>query len=115
MSEEAAAQQGIALELDLPDNLGELKPAVEQCVYRVAQEAITNVVKHAKAKRMTVKIEFTNNKLSLTVQDDGVGFNVSNSQGHFGLTGMKERAAFFNGTLQIDSQPKNGTKIMLII
>jgi signal transduction histidine kinase len=117
MAEEAASRAGIALDLAIADNIPYLSPGVEQCFFRVAQEAITNVLIHAKAHRLTVKLELKESKVELTVQDDGVGFDVkaSNEAKHFGLLGMKERVEFVKGELNITSQPGIGTIVQLAI
>jgi signal transduction histidine kinase len=117
LAEEAASRAGLSLDLELADNLSALSPDLEQCLYRVAQEAITNVLKHARARVLTVRLEIKENKVTLTVRDNGVGFNLQNGNGikHFGLLGMKERAAFVKGDLTITSQPGNGTSIQLIV
>jgi signal transduction histidine kinase len=116
MAEEAASRSGIALELDLPENQISLSPAVEQCLFRVAQEAITNVLQHAKATRLSVKLEAQGSKVSLTVQDNGIGFNVNIiSDKHFGLLGMKERAELINGELVITSQQGKGTTLNITV
>ena len=117
MSEEAATHAGINLDLILADNMPSWTSNTEQCIFRVAQEAITNVIKHSKAKKLTVKLESKENKVTLTVQDDGIGFEVNDSNGakHFGLMGMKERAEFVKGELIITSQPGTGTTVKLTI
>ena len=117
MAEEAATHAGIALDLELDDNIPSLSPGAEQCFFRVAQEAITNVIKHAKAQNLTVKLEFKDNKVALTVQDNGIGFEIGDSNGvkHFGLMGMKERVEFAKGKLNIVSQPGSGTTVQLTI
>ena len=117
MAEEAATHAGIALDLELDDNIPSLSPGTEQCFFRVAQEAITNVIKHAKAQNLTVKLEFKDNKVALTVQDDGIGFETGDSNGvkHFGLMGMKERVEFAKGKLNITSHQGSGTIVKLTI
>jgi signal transduction histidine kinase len=117
MAQDAATHAGIALDLVVEDNLPSLSPNSEQCIFRVAQEAITNVVKHAKAKKLTVKLEFKDNKVVLTVQDDGVGFDINDTgkDKHFGLTGMRERVEVTKGKLDIVSQPGSGTTVQLTI
>jgi signal transduction histidine kinase len=117
MAEEAAVHAGIALDLVIADNMPPLAFDVEQCFFRVAQEAVTNAVKHSRAKRLTVKLEMKENKVSLTVQDDGIGFAFDESSGmrHFGLLGMRERAEFVNGELNINSQPGAGTVVQLTV
>jgi signal transduction histidine kinase len=117
MAEEAAARAGLALKLDIVENIPALPPAVEQCLFRVAQEAITNVLKHAKAKVLTVKLEFKEERTTLSIQDDGIGFNNQSTNGtkHFGLLGMKERVDFVKGELNITSQPGAGTTVQLTV
>jgi signal transduction histidine kinase len=117
MAKEAVADANLALKLFIMDKMPALSPDVEQCVYRVAQEAITNVVNHANAKKLTVKLEFIEKKVKLTVRDDGVGFDKkrSNETSHFGLVGMRERANLIGGELNIISKPGHGTTIRLTI
>ncbi len=117
MAEEAASRAGLNLKLEIVDNIPALPPNTEQCLFRVAQEAITNVLKHAKAKDLIVKLDFKENRVSLTIQDNGIGFDAQNSNGakHFGLLGMKERVAFIKGELNISSQPGAGTIVKLTV
>jgi two-component system sensor histidine kinase DegS len=117
MAQDAATHAGIALDLVVADNLPSLSPNSEQCIFRVAQEAITNVVKHAKAKKLTVKLEFKENKVALTVHDDGIGFDINDNtkDKHFGLMGMEERVEVAKGKLNIISQPGSGTTVQLTI
>ena len=117
MAEEAATQAGISLDLVIATDIPSMSPNVEQCLFRVAQEAITNVIKHAAAKRLTVKLENIENMVTLTVQDDGTGFDIktSASDKRLGLLGMKERVEFVKGNLDIISQPGAGTIVKLAI
>jgi signal transduction histidine kinase len=117
MAEDAAAHAGINLDLMVTDNIPSQPPSAEQCFFRVAQEAITNVIKHATANKLTVKLESKENKVTLTVQDDGIGFEVNDSNGakHFGLMGMRERAEFEKGELYITSRKGEGTTVKLIV
>ncbi|MGQ9834323.1 MAG: sensor histidine kinase [Candidatus Villigracilaceae bacterium] len=117
MAESAAARVNLDLELALPNPMPGLAPAVEQCLYRIAQETVENVAHHANAKRLTLRLESDAGRWKLTVQDDGLGFDPREdpAAGHFGLVGMKERAALSGGRLTIDSQKGKGTKIVLEI
>ncbi len=117
MIKETAAHNNLILNLSIMDKMPDLSPDVEQCFYRVAQEAVTNVVNHANAKTLTVKLELTEGKLTLLVHDDGAGFDLekSNKTIHFGLVGMKERALLIGGELTIESKPGQGTTIKLTI
>jgi signal transduction histidine kinase len=117
MAKDAAARANLALNLSITDKMPALSPDVEQCVYRVAQEAITNVVSHASAKKLTVKLEFVRGKTMLMVRDDGVGFDMEKvgKKAQFGLTGMRERAQLVGGKLNITTKPGAGTTIQLTV
>jgi len=114
----AAADRGrLALDISLPDQDLLLSPDVEQCIYRITQEALENVVHHANARRMTVKLTIKDKNITLDIGDDGIGFNPDAHApgGHFGLAGMRERALLVGGDLSIVSRPKNGSTIQLVI
>ncbi len=117
IAEAAATHTGLKLDIILPDTAPVLSPEAEQCLFRVAQEAITNVMQHARAQQLTVKLEFTESNVALTVRDDGAGFDINkiNDEKHFGLLGMKERVQVVNGKLEITSKPGNGTTVKLIL
>jgi signal transduction histidine kinase len=92
-----------------------LSPGTEREILLVAQEAIHNVKKHAGAKHLFVQLEYEPGEIALEVRDDGQGFAASEEQapGHFGLTGMRERAAAIGGTLEVTSDPGGGTTVRL--
>jgi len=117
MVEDAAARANLALKLSIADKLPSLSPDVEQCIYRVGQEAVTNVTKHANAKTLTVNLEPTEEKVTLTVRDDGVGFDVPKQQkaNDYGLKGMQERAQLAGGELTVTSKPGEGTTVKLVV
>jgi signal transduction histidine kinase len=94
--------------LDLPD----LEPALEVAIYRITQEALTNVVKHASAKTVTVRLNMTE-RLELTITDDGQGFPEEYRAG-VGLRSMRERAEELGGTLRIHST-QQGTEIKAVL
>jgi len=73
---EAAVRADLSLDLHIMENLPALSPDVEQAIYRIAQEAVTNTVNHAKAKTIILKLEYTEEKTKLIVQDDGIGFDI---------------------------------------
>ncbi len=117
LSEEAAKRGRLELELVLPEQVPSLSPDVEQCIYRIAQEAIENVVNHANAKNLSVRLIVQNAQVLLVIKDDGMGANLAQSKqaGHFGLSGMLERAEIVGGVLTISSQPGQGTCLQLKI
>jgi signal transduction histidine kinase/ligand-binding sensor domain-containing protein len=93
-----------------------LPPETERTFLRVAQEAIHNVKKHAGAKHLWVQLEYGPGEIALEVRDDGKGFTVDGGAappGHYGLTGMRERAETIQGTLNVNSQPGEGTTVRL--
>jgi signal transduction histidine kinase len=83
---------------------------LETAVYRMVQEALTNVAKHARAERVRVAVGESDGELQLEIQDDGVGFDSQTSSEGFGLAGMRERAGLAGGTLSVDSS-EQGTLV----
>ncbi len=84
----------------------------KQVFYRVAQEALHNVVKHARAGRVSVQLEQGDGEVSLEIVDDGAGFNTSETfPGHLGLKSMRERVTALGGTLDVRSQDGRGTTV----
>ena len=87
------------------------------CIFRVLQEALTNVLKHANARQVTVRLLICPDEVSLVVKDDGVGFRVPRcrerllADRRFGLIGMRERLELVHGTLEMTSAPGQGTSI----
>jgi len=117
MLKDTTASSHLEYELIVQDTMPVLSPDVEQCIYRVAQEAVTNAFYHASAKKIAVKLEYTGEKASLTIVDDGQGFDIDkiNNSGHFGLVGIREWAQLVGGDLKIDSKPGSGTTVQLTI
>ncbi|MBT2498260.1 sensor histidine kinase [Agromyces sp. ISL-38] len=98
-----------ALEAELVDRL-EAPPrrAVQFAAYRIAQEALTNVVRHAGAARAIVTLDRTGDELVLTIDDDGAGFDDREGSG---ILGMRERAALLGGSVEIGASPMGGTRV----
>ncbi len=88
-----------------------LAPELETAVYRLVQEALTNVVKHAGANRVTIEIVAADGHVDVTIADDGAGFDTAAPREGFGITGMRERVGLVDGTLAISSSPGEGTTI----
>jgi signal transduction histidine kinase len=102
----------IDAELTLPASAGSGKPLgeeLETAVYRLVQEALTNIAKHAGASRVRVSVADGDGKLLIEVQDDGAGFDPDARSDGFGLGGMRERVALAGGTLSIDSGEQGTT------
>src|SRR5262245_50281693 len=93
-----------------------LPPEVETTLYRIAQEALNNVAKHAAAKHVEIILERRPDAVLLIVEDDGRGFDASGIHGGgFGLVGMRERAALVGASLEIESTPGQGTTVLMRI
>ncbi|MFZ5495118.1 MAG: histidine kinase [Verrucomicrobiota bacterium] len=111
--------EGADLEVDFQADVPPpgLPEVVEENVLRIGQEALTNIGKHAHAKRITVRLNFDPRALRLRIEDDGVGFAQGGvpAEGHFGLTGMTERAKRLSGGLTVRSTPGRGTCVLLEI
>lgn len=94
-----------------------LAPAFESEVLRIAQEALTNVTRHSEATRVSVDLRYHSRRLTLTISDNGRGFQTSDdslpAKGHFGLQGMRERATQIGAQLDIESSPGQGVRITL--
>lgn len=105
----ARGVSGVAVELDIEDC--HLAPHVETALFRIAQEALQNVVKHAGASRVDLRLARDGDVTTLTVADDGVGFDLARgrSAASYGLSGMEERASLIGGTLTLHSAPGEGT------
>jgi signal transduction histidine kinase len=96
------------------ERAGRLPVPVETNLYRIVQEALNNVLKHAKAKKVDVLLQRDRENISLIIEDDGKGFD-PDQNGHrgLGLIGMNERAALLKGTCEIDSSMDGGTTIIV--
>ena len=104
--------------VDVIIQLSERLPGdVETALYRIAQETLTNIARHAKAKSASIMIEKHGDTVRAIVEDDGIGFDVKTNRGerHLGLLGMCERAELLNGTLTIESAPEHGTSVFIEI
>ncbi|MGI5287390.1 sensor histidine kinase [Nonomuraea polychroma] len=88
-----------------------LSPDVETTLFRVAQEALANVAKHARASRTALTLSYTDELLLLDIRDDGAGFDPQKPADGFGLDGMRQRVRGIGGTLEIESEPGHGTAI----
>lgn len=92
----------------IPPNLS---PRIVKTIYRIIQEALTNICKHANANNVQINLQENGVRIYLLIEDDGCGFSV-NTQNGFGLQGMKERVSSVHGKLTIDSQSNNGCRVV---
>jgi signal transduction histidine kinase len=104
----------VALRLEGYEEDRRLPPEIEEALFRIVQEALNNVAKHAQTDRAEIRLHLGDELVSLLVEDPGVGFDpsrVSSGASHLGLTSMRERVRALGGTLEIESQPGAGTRI----
>jgi len=116
---EQAGDSGLRAHLEVYGAYRALPAEAEREILRVAQEAVQNVKKHAAASRLGVRLEYDQRSLTLTIVDDGAGFDVRGlsrkQEGHYGLTGMRERAALIEGKITVVSEPGMGTTVRLTV
>src|SRR5229473_7163238 len=117
-AKDLARNTGVKTRVMISDEVGRLASGTEQAIYRVVQEALHNVAKHAQAKNVTVQLERADELVQVVVEDDGVGIQSrsSNSRDHsFGLAGIKERIAMLGGTSRVISTKGKGTRIEISV
>jgi two-component system NarL family sensor kinase len=116
MVEEWSRERSIDARLELKGTGRALPARVEIGLYRIAQEALTNIARHALARRVTLSLEADTNRVQLTVADDGSGFDPSKRrEGGYGLIGVNERVRLLAGTLELESIEGKGTEIRVAI
>ncbi|MGH2582682.1 MAG: sensor histidine kinase [Anaerolineales bacterium] len=114
LAEGAAARNNLQLELQVDKHI-ELPPEAEQSFYRVAQEALENVARHAQAKSVAVKLQRMDGGVELQVKDDGLGLASESAKGErLGLTLMKERAELIGAQFTLESEPRAGTLVRMV-
>lgn len=114
---DVASRGDFAIATKISDQLPDITPDIEQSIYRIIQETLENIIRHAHAKKVEITLEQDNQHLMLIISDDGVGFDYQ-SAGHedkLGIKGIRERTAIMRGSLNILSEPGFGTSIRLSI
>ena len=113
LGDTTSERSGIAVEVTVGDKVQDLPPELENAIYRVADEALTNVARHSDAESAGVALVRRGGRIRLEVRDDGTGFDRSAEvpDGHVGIRGMRERAEMVAGSLAIASQSGEGTTV----
>lgn len=113
LCDEMAAATRIVIQRDVVASPIPLGSDVSLCLYRIAQEALHNVVKHSRATRVTVSLQIADGEMALSVVDDGVSFDTSlhRHAGGLGLLSMRERARLVHGEMTLTSKPGYGTRV----
>jgi len=108
---------GVKTMVMISENLGRFDPVVETAIYRVVQESLHNVAKHAKARNVTIDLQRRGDTLRLVVSDDGTGMRkVTNSmRPSFGMAGMQERISTLGGQMKVESHKGGGTRISITV
>jgi signal transduction histidine kinase len=110
---EARVGLQVGVEASLPERL---PIEIEEALYRIAQEALHNVVRHASASRVKVRVDRPGGRARLTVEDDGQGFDPAQvPEGHLGLAGMRARAERLGGTVEVRSRTGHGTTVEVVV
>ncbi len=111
------SHSGIDIDILFDTQDGRLKSEVATTLYRVVQESLNNIEKHAGAKKVTVILQQMGNILQLLIRDDGYGFNVSDAlrKRGIGLRNMRERVEFIGGDFELMSEPGFGTEITVLL
>jgi len=114
--DECALRSTLEISLEVDRIAHPIPQTVSTCLYRIAQECLANVIKHARASQATVTLAWAADALTLTVQDNGIGFDtqrVTDNPRGLGLVSMAERVRLVHGTITIDSIPRNGTRLSI--
>ncbi|MEZ4519616.1 MAG: sensor histidine kinase [Chloroflexota bacterium] len=115
LAETTAERADLQLSVQLPKHPPHLDKETEQVIFRVAQEATNNIIQHADADHMEIQLVVNNGQIRFNVCDDGTGFELNNNMqnGHYGIAGMRERAALAGGALTVNTGKGQGTSIYL--
>ena len=109
---------GVQLRVTASGPAVRLSDVLENHLLRIGQEAITNAVKHGPARQILLHLDFRTNEVTMTVEDDGSGFEIGAApgaaSGHFGLEGIRERVKRIGGTLSVQSSPGSGTQLTVL-
>jgi len=117
-AKDLAKATGTKVRVAVNEDVGRLAPEIEAAIYRVVQESLHNVAKHAQAKTVSVQMSRNENSVFLTIEDDGIGMpaKISTPRGHsFGLAGIKERIASLDGEVRVQSEKGKGTRLEIMV
>ena len=116
--EEERTRTGLEVTLSSEGDIQELDPLVETVIFRIAQEALTNVARHAQCDQAQLRLSYEPNEVKLIVHDDGVGIDSqpdASTERGWGIAGMRERVEAVGGQMFIDSTPGQGTTVMAVV
>lgn len=112
-------EKGIKVRVEATDYDKRMPNEVETALFRIVQEAVTNISRHAEAENAVIAVDFRDSGVSIEIEDDGKGFDVAKAKTAmtrtFGLQGMEERVSLLGGTFEIESEPGSGTRMKVFI
>lgn len=113
----AKQRTGMQIEATLGKNLDTLDDETSHSIYRIAQEAIENIIRHSNASHASLSLQNNKNEIHLTINDDGLGLSrkIIKDKDSYGIRGMRERVEALGGTFTMDSQPQKGTRIEVVL
>lgn len=120
LAQESSRHTEVIVNYRTQGSLRRMDNEVELAFYRIAQEALSNALRHAQAGQVSICLEFQDQQARLSIEDDGVGFVLPSraeqfvQEGHYGLLGMRERAELISAHLEIRSAPKQGTRVQVV-
>jgi signal transduction histidine kinase len=114
LASEFSARHGISIAFSHASLPPSLPPEVALCLFRVAEESLTNVARHSRAPSASIRVTSTPHGLELKIEDAGIGFDLTTlaSRGGLGFVSMQERLRVLHGTVRVDSAPSRGTRII---
>jgi len=118
LTQEFGERNALEVSFDVIGEVRRLDPGVELGAYRIAQQALHNVERHAAARAVKLTVNFGNKSLGIEIRDDGIGFDVNQTQSNstsLGLLGMRERAQLLGGSLSVHSKPDLGTTVRAVL
>lgn len=115
MANQLAESDGLQVKVININIRRRVKNSIEIQIFRIIQELLTNIIKHAKANEVTIQFSEDENQIEVMIEDNGIGFNIQTTTLGFGLTNIEARLENLNGTINIDSAPGNGTTIIITI
>ena len=114
LADTVGKQNNLAIRFSLKNDVVRFTDEAETAIYRILQEALTNVVRHAHATRVDIIVESQDGKMCVIIEDNGIGFDPTISRlNHLGLIGMNERALMLGGAIKFITPPNGGTRIIL--
>lgn len=117
LNDQFANSTGIVIDFELSDTTVDLSQDIANCIFRVYQESLTNIMRYARATKVVTSLKIQGDTITVTIKDDGIGFDTQQllSKTSFGILGMKERVESQQGTIDIRSVPGRGTTITAVL